>query len=43
LALEAVPVRVTVKAEVTEALELVKKIKVSNAAWMWDLQNKERR
>ena len=41
--LDAGTVRVTVKAEVTEALDLVKKAKVGNAAWMLGLhqQGKE--
>ena len=39
--LDAGTVRVTVKAKVPAAIELVEKIKVGSAAWMWEYLNKE--
>lgn len=39
--LDAGTARVTVKAEVTAAIELVEKIKISSAAWMWGYLNEE--
>ena len=40
--LNAGTARVTVKVELAAAINLVEKIKVSSAAWMWGYLNKER-